>query len=464
MSCMDTAGMEAVIYNRVSRLAEGSTSTRDQDGENRAWCERERIPVDRVFTDEGIGASRHSQKVRAAWSEVKEYLRPGHILVIWEASRAGRDLGEFYILRELCADLQVPLAYNGRVFDLNDGDDRFNAGLDALISEKETEKARERIRRGKRTAAAEGRVPGRPPWGYQMIGQGKNANWIPDPIEAPRVREAVRRLLDGEGQFTVLKWLQSTGYAPTSTTNLRRALTTPSLAGLRKHQGTVVLDKDGALKNGTWESIITVAQHEKLVARAANKALRYCNSGSPVHLVSGIAKCGKCGDGLNYRFEGKNRPPSYGCRQGHVSRVAGKVDARVEKALFDRLAYLNAREYEATDDAQITEIQEAIKDNRETLEAFKAEALKGKISPASFGEFETALDTALADLRKRLMVLLAADEEFPTVEELREIWPHQPIRDKRDLIRKLRMSVTVPQLGSRRRALDSDTIIEWPDF
>ena len=160
------ADLTAVIYTRKSTASDGK-STRDQERECRQWCERNNIPVEQVFCDEGISASKYGTKHRSAWTAVKAYLRPGHILVAWESSRTARDLGEHVNLRSLCDQQNIPVAYNGRVIDFNSGDDRFTAALDAILAERESAQMSERILRGVRGAAAVGAPHGRPPWGYR---------------------------------------------------------------------------------------------------------------------------------------------------------------------------------------------------------------------------------------------------------------------------------------------------------
>jgi site-specific DNA recombinase len=237
--------VDAVIYTRVSRDSAGGRSVEDQLRECRQECDRNGWPVRAEYCDNSFGASRYSGD-RPEWRRLKGDLRKGDVLVVWEASRAQRDLQEWVELRSLCAELHVPLSYAGRVLDLTSGDDRFTGGLDALVAEYESERIRTRVLRGKRASAADGRPMSRPPWGYiatrEVDAQGRlRPQWEPDPVEAPRVREAVERLLAGESQYAVLEWLKATdGYAPTTPTTLRRALLNPALAGLRQHQGEVV--------------------------------------------------------------------------------------------------------------------------------------------------------------------------------------------------------------------------------
>jgi site-specific DNA recombinase len=77
------------------------------------------------------------------------------------------DLAAYVELRDLCTGRGVFWSYSGKLHDLSNGDDRFSTGLDALLAEKEAEQISERVLRGKRKAAAEGRPSGRPPYGYR---------------------------------------------------------------------------------------------------------------------------------------------------------------------------------------------------------------------------------------------------------------------------------------------------------
>lgn len=131
--------MDAVIYTRVSRDSKGErVSVESQERECRAVCERNGWTVRALNCDNSIGASRFSAD-GPEWKRVKAELRKGDVLAMWEASRAQRDLVEFVTLRNLCMEKDVRLSYQGRVLDLNEGDDRFTAGLDALLAERESE-------------------------------------------------------------------------------------------------------------------------------------------------------------------------------------------------------------------------------------------------------------------------------------------------------------------------------------
>lgn len=431
--------MRAVIYTRVSRDVSKGRSVQDQERECRALCEQNGWDVRGVFCDNDIGASRHSVGERPAWKKLKGDLRAGDILVVWEASRAQRDLEEFVELRNLCAQLNVPLSYAGRVLDLTLGDDRFVGGLDALIAEREAEQIRTRVLRGKRSAAADGRPPGgKPPWGYRRVDAGA---WEPDPVEAPRIREAVERLLDGQSQLSVMRWLRSTGRAPAYPAILRRSLSNPALAGLRVHHGEVV----GKAK---WKPILTEEQHYKLVGRAqrltALHMLHATPGPDPKHLLSGIATCGKCGKVLKHRAY-PHRRPMYLCPDGHVARDAQRLDQRVLEKLFERLSQVNPAKFKS-EDPGITAALREMSDIDEQLQKWIDASIAGEVTPAAFAKIEKGLLDRKNSLKSKTIPkdLIRVD-----IANLDKRWDRDSIRDKRRVIRAF-LAVTVNPVGRRK--------------
>lgn len=443
--------MDAVIYTRVSRDSAGGRSVEDQERECRQECERKGWPVRATYCDNSIGASRYSGD-RPEWRRLKRDLRKGDVLVVWEASRAQRDLQEWVELRSLCAELQVPLSYAGRTLDLTSGDDRFAGNLDAVMAEYESERIRTRVLRGKRVSAAEGRPMTKPPWGYvatrEVDSQGRTRpQWELDPVEAPRIMEAVERLLAGQSQYAVFEWLKGTnGYTPTTPTTLRRALLNPALAGLRQHQGEIV-------GNATWPGIITKEQHEQLKSRDRRMRSMYGFNSQPgpepKYLLSGIAKCGVCGEGLRHRAE-EGRQPYYTCRKGHVARLADMLDKAVEAELFKRLSEIDPADYES-DDADDSAVIAEIEELERQLAEWEAEARARRVTARMFGQMERELLTQIESLRAKI--------EAPSELELDpDQWPELSMADRRHVVRSL-FEVIVPKLAKRVRALPGDVNI-----
>lgn len=431
----------AVIYVRKSTLDDGK-SIADQERECRTWCDANKVKVEKVFTDQGISASRYGTRKRDAWTALKGYLRTGHILVAWEASRAARDIEEWAAFRNLCAQHEVPFAYNGRVLDLTSGDDRFVGGLDALMAEREAEQIRERTMRGKRGAALDGTPAARPPWGYRPVPRlpGTRPQWEPDPVEAPRVREAALRIIRGESFRSVRKWLAATGYAPATTTGLARVLRSPTLAGRRVHQGKIV-------GPATWEAILTEDEHQQLLS-AALRATQPLQGPEPKYLCSGIAVCDVCESKIRKlaRKEGKyNRKPVYTCPNGCVSRRVEILDEAVERAVMRRLRSVNPVDYQA-DDPMLAEVRRRIAVLEADLKSWRAKALAEEVDAEMYASIEK-------DRKAKIAALTPARSEPPAPLPTAEAWASGSLQEKRQTLRAL-LVVRVPKIGRRRATID----------
>ncbi|ORW34665.1 hypothetical protein AWB88_02670 [Mycobacterium paraense] len=407
------------------------------------WCDTNRIPIDRVIIDEGISASRYGRKTRDGWVQLKEIMRPGHIVVSWEASRATRDVAEWARVRDLCADRKVLFAYNGRVLDLTSGDDRFVGGLDILLAERESELLRERFMRGQRGAALKGTAPAALGWGYRPVPRkpGEEPKWELDPVEAPRIREAVQRIINGESLLAVGRWLEATGFAPANHTSLRRGLTRPTIAGKRVYRGEVIGD-------AVWPAIISEEDQAKVV-----EALKYdrTNPGpEPVHLCSGIAVCAACGGVMRHKHH-KAQADVYRCTKGCGGRKADMLDAAVEKAVLRRLRNINPNDY-ASDNPEIAAAEKRIRELEADLAAWREKAINEEVSAEMFASIEKDRTRKIAELRPRTV---APQRQLLTA----STWDQGTIREKRETVRALLVIrvLQVKHLG--RRATEDDVDI-----
>lgn len=388
-----------------------------------------------MFTDDGISASRHGSKVRSDWQQLKTEMRRGDMLVVWAASRSARDLEEFVELRNLCAERGVPFAYSGRILDFSRGDDRFYGGLDALVAERDSEEIKRNVLRGKTNAAAFGYPSTRAPWGYRTLprNEGDRPRWEQDPVEAPRIREAVDRLLNGDTLYSVMRWIERTeGFTPSSLTNLKRSLANPAVAGLRVHRGVVV-------GTGTWDPIITEKQHHDLVNQL-KRAPSPSRGREPVHLLSGLAKCATCGGGLRWkRYPGK-RNPGYECPRGHCSREAKAMEAAVEDKLFQLIPVIAAILPTEILAPNAKEADRKISALEDTLDEWRQKAIAGDVTPGSFATIEKGILSQIEALRPKTPPKF----RLPDPKTFRKAWPTWSVRERRDQIRYWLDVVVVP--------------------
>jgi hypothetical protein len=234
---------------------------------------------------------------------------------------------------------------------------------------------------------------------------------------------------------------------------MNRVLSNPALAGLRVHQGNVV-------GKGTWQPIITEAQHHQVVAQMKRAKLAYGFTSrpgpDPKYLLTGIAKCGKCDEGLRMkRWGSTKRNPSYVCYRGHCCRVAHAMDAAVEKALFERLAQVDPADYES-DDPIVAEAVRQIEELEDKLEDWTQSAVAGDITPQAFAKIEKGLRGRIAELSPKTAGK-ARPNPMP-IEGLEKNWKRITMRQKRDIVRALVKVTVIP--AERRGARTGQLLIE----
>ena len=159
--------------------------------------------------------------------------------------------------------------------------------------------------------------------------------------EAAVIRKIAADILDrGISLKAVLRWLAENNVATAnggqwSGRTLKQVLTKPAVAGLAAYRGQ--------LKPAPWPAILERDVWERLCERlAANPAPGGAStSNEPRYLLTGIARCGVCGDGTTVRSNGagtlRPRPngrltgqQGYECPTGHLHRNMRRVDEHVE--------------------------------------------------------------------------------------------------------------------------------------
>lgn len=460
--------MRALIYTRVSHdPKKRGRSVAEQEADCRAVCAREGWDVVEVVTETDRSASRHAKRSRPEWERVKELIGSGgfDVLTTWEASRAQRDLGAYAELRELCAAAGVRWCYSGKVFDFADTDDRFRSGIDALISENEADKTRERVLRAMRANAAAGRPHGRLLYGYRRTYDPETREFIrqePDPEQAPIIRELARRTLAGEPAYAIAADLTVRGItAPRGgrwhPTTIKRTLTNPHYTALRVHKGTVTGE-------GDWPALIDRDDFDRLAAIYADPdRAKFRRGRDVVHLLSGIARCGLCGARL-YRGHDRGRG-QYVCRVGkqHIARSQDHLDAYVTAIVVGILERGDLGSGIDDDPAQESARAEAER-LRARLAAAVDEFTAGKLTASTLGRVEADLLPKIADAERR-----ARPHPVPesvtnlTGPDAGALWDAASIDTRRQVVAEL-VDVTVNKstFGPGRRGFDPSSVVVTP--
>ncbi|AGB21692.1 site-specific recombinase, DNA invertase Pin [Mycobacterium sp. JS623] len=475
--------MRAIVYCRVSSDQTGEfRSVESQEEECRAVCARKGWDVAEVLVDNDRGASRFSTKDRPEWRKLSNILEEGDVLVMWEASRAQRDVARYVELRDLLAERGALWSYSGKLYDVSRGDDRFNTGLDALLAEREAEQIRERVLRGKRAAALKGLPGGRPAWGYKCERDhtGRTTGWVIDEEAEPLVREVFERVLAGESLWAITRDFTARGIQPPQLQknarkdwkpqSLRVTISSPTYAGWRQHRGQLLLDNEGNRVRGRWRPYITDAQHERLLAIFSAPARKTTThrGREPRHLLTGIAKCGICGAVMRYSDapSSRARAARYLCeKRTCVGRRADAVDLLVEETILERMERPDAIKLfaQAGNDA-LTQALELADTLRKRLAGFVDQAADGKISPASLATIEAKLrpqiDAAEANARATVTSPLVARLAGP---DARQTWARDfTIIDRRTVVASL-LDIKIKKVhhGNTQRFDPRDIDVIW---
>ncbi|MBE1577929.1 DNA invertase Pin-like site-specific DNA recombinase [Amycolatopsis roodepoortensis] len=166
----------------------------------RKFCSQHGIAVVAVLVDNNLSGSRYATEERQDYNEALRLLSTGqaNTLWTWENSRAQRNLSVFAKLRDILEKVGGYWAYDDRIYDMNDPDDRIDTAEDAVDAERESEKIRKRTRRGVEARAMEGLWAGPLGYGYRIVYDQRTgeAHREVDPETAPFAEAIVDRLIE----------------------------------------------------------------------------------------------------------------------------------------------------------------------------------------------------------------------------------------------------------------------------
>lgn len=321
--------MRTVIYARYSSDLQNSRSIEDQIAVCRQRAQAEGWPVVATFTDAAIsGAAGLDSRQRPGLNAMLAALESGGIdqVLAESTSRIARDEGDGYEVRR-------KLKFHGvRLFTLSDGEvDEFRGTIRALIDAQQRKDTAANVRRGQRGTVADGRIAAGLAYGYRVAneilpdGSLRRGLRMIDEDKAEIVRRIFREVAGGRSAREVAFGLNVEGIAGPRggqwTTSsilgdrkrgnglLKNALYAGRIIHNRTHKvahpetrRTLIRINDAAARQeqavehlrivdeATWQRVQDV-----LAARAhgpINAQRR------PRRLLSGLMRCGLCGNGL----------------------------------------------------------------------------------------------------------------------------------------------------------------------
>ena len=187
-----------------------------------------------------------------------------------------------------------------------------------------------------------------------------------NPVEAEALRDAAERVLNGETVGSIIREWTRRGIKPSRAarweeSSLVKTLKSPHVAGLREWQGQTY--------PAQWPAILDEDTHERLVKLFADPSRRAHVVGRKQHLLSGIARCGKCGGPLYPYGASTGKSATYRCVTGPAGKGCGGISVNAE--ILDE--YVTGAVLDALESPRV---QQAVQAGEDTSAPRRAELLE----------------------------------------------------------------------------------------
>ena len=461
--------LRACLYARNSR---GGRSVDDQLADGRDECTRNAWTwtEDDEFVDVARSASAYAKRARERFQEMVARIESGRydVVVAWESSRLQRDLEVYVFLRKLCRANRVLWSLNGRLYDMDNRQDRFVTGLDALRAEDEADAIRDRNLRTIRRSIGRGWMHGETPLGFMREYDPRTGDLlrqVADPDTAPLVQEITRRVASGEACGAIAADLTARG-VPTrhgaerwSATTVKVVATNPANIGKRSTYRMVTGD-------GAWDGIVPEDLYYRAAAVVSDPARKTTHERAIRHLLSGIAACGLCGGRMNVkRCNGSGQ--SYRCRQFmNVSIDCEKLDDYVEEAV---LAYLERTDIAALLARRVRDggLEEALTQaagwDAQLNQARERVGLPDGLTPQSLAALERNLLPLIEKARNRAAALLMPASVVEMAgSEARQKWGRADVLKRRSVLKHVVRIAVNPGGRGVRTIRPGRVVLTWP--
>ncbi len=407
----------AGIYVRISEDRDGKElGIARQEHDCRSLCASRGYPPDRVEVFADNDTSAYSGKRRPAYERLLRDIDGGRVtfLTAWHPDRLHRSPSELenFITIIDRAGIDVETARAGRL-DLSTPSGRMVARQLGAVARYESEHKSDRQRRKHQELADAGRMSG---GGTRPYGYDDDRRTLCPP-EADRVREAARRVLDGESIRSVCADFTARGIAtvvgrPWAPTVLRNMLVSARISGRREYRrrdpaGRTILAPITAA-NADCVPIISVEDSDALRAMLSSPTRRKNTQTGRSYLLRSIARCGLCGAPLVARPRADGRR-CYVCASGPGFNGCGKIrilaDALEDDLSARLLAAVDEGELDAvltaSDGAEAAQAREEVVMREEKLRALAAEHARDEITDSEWRVMRPEILSLLEDARHR---------------------------------------------------------------
>lgn len=346
-------------YSRVSSQRQADERTIDSqlaDIRDRASRDKNLIDPEFEYIDDGYSGS---EMVRPALERLRDHIAGSMIdrLYIHSPDRLARNFAHQAILLEELKKHRCEVVFLNQEGLPDSPETKMLVNMQGLFAEYEREKIMERTRRGRRYAAAKGKVTvfSGAPYGYRYFPQSDegDARWEVDPTESV----AVRLIFEGVGQHgstlaAVCRELHSQGIRTRSgkehwsTSTVRGILRNPAYYGEARYgkkrlsprkPGRRAKKGDPVIPRAAKVGVATLLEEQVMIRVPAivsqslfdeagkrmeeNRRRQRSREEGSKYLLSGLLICGQCGSAYCHFGSGKHQ--YYRCIGGDKYRYTG---------------------------------------------------------------------------------------------------------------------------------------------
>lgn len=277
--------------------------------------------------------------------------------------------------------------------------------------------------------------------------------------EATVLRRIAADVINGKGLRPIVRELDdddirtATGRTWEPIT-IKRALTNPRIIGKKK-------DTTGTLIDADVEPILPGTDYERLLAIFEDPSRQRFASGSRkenrTHLLSGLARCGRCGAKL-FPAVGSRRRTQYMCMTqsgcGGITIFADLVEADVTERVLARLTDTPFRLALAKSISTITDhdVEKELAALATRLEDLGTDYARGLITRSTLHSATAEVEQRTADIKRRKQASdVVVDLPDPTEADVATWWEEASTRRRRDVAAALIDHLTVNPLPKERR-------------
>jgi site-specific DNA recombinase len=400
---------------------------------------------------------------------------PGISVAAWHADRLTRnDSDTAELIRVCAAGGHLVVTPGGGTYDLSTANGRRRFRDDASAAIYEVDHNTERVLEARAEVAAEGRwLGGKRPFGWEpdpdppLDEDGEP--WLDDDgkpkkgilrlrqAEAGVLAESTLDVIAGRGGATIERdWLaaglRNAAGKPYRWTEIRRLILRARNAGLMEHNGQVT-------GKAHWPAIVTETEWRAACATLAGPSRRSSPGPARKHLLSFIARCGRCGgpviaSSTAQGVKDGGRRGVYRCREGtrgHLTRDKAPLDALAAALVTGWFAREDAaRILIRPDDGRQLQLAALYSDKAEIEDRMmQRDRLHRKrvITDRMLEEGLAELREELAGVKERIAAASLADVLVPMIGDPEGTWEGMSLDQRRAAVRRL---VTITLLPPRR--------------